>query len=145
MTTPKNGDTVTIDYAIKRSDGQEVGNTSQTGPQQVQLGEGQMFPQVEQALTAMQVGDQQTVAIPCENAFGPRREELVVDIPRQQLPAEPAPQPGMQLQAQSQDGQPIVMHILEVGEKTVKADGNHPLAGEDVTFDVTLRDIKQAA
>jgi len=69
----------------------------------------------------------------------------VIDIPRANLPPEPAPQPGMALNAQSPDGQPMTLYILEVGDEAIKADGNHPLAGEDVTFDVTLRDIKQAA
>ena len=145
MTTPTNGDTVTIDYVLKRGDGEVVGNTEQVGPQQVELGSGQIFPQIEQALTEMEVGDEQTVAIPCENAFGPRREELVIDIPRANLPPEPAPQPGMAMQAQSPAGQPMTLTIVEVGEETVKADGNHPLAGEDVSFDLTLRDIKKAA
>ncbi|UVI38509.1 FKBP-type peptidyl-prolyl cis-trans isomerase [Qipengyuania spongiae] len=145
MTTPNNGDTVTIDYAIKRGDGQEVGSTADAGPQQITLGGGQIFPQIEQALTGMEVGDETSVDIPCENAFGPRREELVVEIPRSNLPPEAAPQPGMQLQAQGQDGQPITLFVVEVGDEAIKADGNHPLAGEDVTFDLTLRDIKQAA
>ncbi len=145
MTNPKNGDTVTIDYVLRRGDGEVVGNTAEAGPQDIQLGSGQIFPQLEQALTGMEVGDQQSVSIESENAFGPRREEMVIDIPRSNLPPEPAPQPGMQLQAQGQDGQPITLHIVEVGEQSVKADGNHPLAGEDLTFDVTLREIKQAA
>ncbi|MEL1249910.1 FKBP-type peptidyl-prolyl cis-trans isomerase [Aurantiacibacter gilvus] len=145
MTTPNSGDTVIIDYIVKKADGTIVGNTEQTGPQEVKLGANQIFPQVEAALTDMTVGDEQSVAIPCESAFGPRQDELVIDIPRANLPPEPAPEPGMQLQAQGQDGQPMVLHIVEVGEETVKADANHPLAGEDVTFDVTLRDIQQAA
>ena len=145
MTTPNNGDTVTIDYVLKRGDGQEVGNTAQTGPQDITLGSGQIFPQIEQALTSLEVGQSATVAIDSDNAFGPRREELVIDIPRANLPPEPAPQPGMALQAQSPDGQPMTLFILEVGEEAVKVDGNHPLAGEDVTFELTLRDIKQAA
>ncbi|MBO9510326.1 FKBP-type peptidyl-prolyl cis-trans isomerase [Erythrobacter sp. A6_0] len=145
MTTPTNGDTVTIDYVLKRGDGQEVGNTAQSGPQDVQLGAGQIFPQIEAALTSMTVGDEESVSIPCDNAFGERQEALVVDIPRENLPPEPAPQPGMALQAQQQDGSPITLYVVEVGDTTVKADGNHPLAGEDLTFDITLRDIKQAA
>ena len=67
------------------------------------------------------------------------------DIIAANLPPEPAPQPGMALQAQSPDGQPMTLIILEVGDEAVKVDGNHPLAGEDVTFELTLRDIKQAA
>ena len=145
MTTPNNGDTVTIDYVLKRGDGEVVGNTEEVGPQQIQLGSGQIFPQIEQALTGMEVGDSKSVDIASENAFGARSEELVIDIPRANLPPEPAPQPGMQLNAQTPDGQPMTLFILEVGDQTIKADGNHPLAGEDVTFDVTLRDIKQAA
>ncbi|MBX7540934.1 FKBP-type peptidyl-prolyl cis-trans isomerase [Qipengyuania sphaerica] len=145
MTTPNNGDTVTIDYVLKRGDGEVIGTTEQTGAQQVTLGQNQIFPQIEEALTGMEVGDEQSIAIPCDKAFGPRREELVIDIPRANLPPEPAPQPGMQLNAQTPDGQPMTLFILEVGEEAVKADGNHPLAGEDVTFDLTLREITQAA
>jgi FKBP-type peptidyl-prolyl cis-trans isomerase 2 len=145
MTTPNTGDTVTIDYVLKRSDGEEVGNTAQAGPQQVQLGNGQIFPQIEEALTSMEVGDQQSVEIPYDQAFGPRRDEMVMDIPRGNLPPEPAPEPGMALQAQSPDGQPMTLYIVEVGDETIKVDGNHPLAGEDITFDLTLREITQAA
>ena len=145
MTTPNNGDTVTIDYVLRKSDGEVVGNTQQVGPQAVELGSGQIFPQIEQALTGMEVGEEKTVSIPSDQAFGARNEQLVIDIPRSNLPPEPAPQPGMALQAQSPDGQPMTLHILEVGDETIKADGNHPLADEDVTFDLTLRDIKQAA
>ncbi|KWV94437.1 MULTISPECIES: FKBP-type peptidyl-prolyl cis-trans isomerase [unclassified Erythrobacter] len=145
MTTPNTGDTVTIDYVLKRTDGEVVGDTAQAGPQEIQLGNGQIFPQIEEALTGMNVGEEQSVAIPCDKAFGPRREEMVIDIPRANLPAEPAPQPGMAMQAQSPDGQPLTLYIVEVGDETVKADGNHPLAGEDITFDITLREIKQAA
>ena len=141
--TPNNGDTVSIDYVLRRSDGEVVGSTRDQGPQDVQLGAGQMFPQIEQALTGMEVGEEKTV--PVQEAFGPRRDELVFDIPRANLPPEPAPQPGMALQAQQEDGPPLTLYVVEVGEQTVKADGNHPLAGEDLSFDITLRDIRKAA
>lgn len=145
MTTPNSGDTVTIDYVLKRTDGEEVGNTQQAGPQDITIGSGQIFPQIEEALTGMAVGEEQSVSIECANAFGPRQDALVIDIPRENLPPEPAPQPGMAMQAQAQDGSPMTLYIVEVGDQTIKADGNHPLAGEDLTFDITLRDIKQAA
>ena len=145
MITPNSGDTVTIDYVLKRTDGEEVGNTQQAGPQDITIGSGQIFPQIEEALTGMAVGEEQSVSIDCANAFGPRQDALVIDIPRENLPPEPAPQPGMAMQAQAQDGSPMTLYIVEVGDQTIKADGNHPLAGEDLTFDITLRDIKQAA
>ena len=145
MPTPTNGDTVSIDYVLRRGDGEVVGTTEEMGPQDIELGSGQIFPQIEQALTGMEVGDEETVEIASDSAFGPRRDELVIDIPRENLPPEPAPQPGMAMQAQAQDGSPMTLYIVEVGDQTIKADGNHPLAGEDLTFDITLRDIKQAA
>lgn len=145
MTTPNNGDTVMIDYVLRKGNGEIVSSTEEVGPQELTLGQGEIFPQIEQALTGMNVGEEQSVEIESENAFGPRRDELVVDIPRQNLPEEPAPQPGMAMQAQRPNGEPLTLYIVEVGESSVKADGNHPLAGENLTFDLTLRDIKQAA
>ena len=145
MSTPANGDTVTIDYTLTRSDGEEVGNTAQAGPQQIEIGNGQTFPQIESALKEMSVGDSRTVAIPCADAFGPRREELVQELPRSELPPGPDPQPGMALQAQNADGQPMMLHIAEVGPDTITVDANHPLAGEDLSFAITLRSIVSAA
>ena len=106
---------------------------------------GRIFPQIEQVLTGMEVGGEQTVTIPSDNAFGPRREELIVDIPRTQLPPESEPQPGMALTAQQQDGQSMQLIITDVNDESVRADGNHPLAGEDLVFGLTLVDIKNAA
>ncbi|MXP28765.1 peptidylprolyl isomerase [Porphyrobacter algicida] len=145
MATPNNGDTVVIDYTVSRTDGAVVGDTKETGPQTITLGQNAIFPQIEETLTGMAVGDQETVTVSSDKAFGPRREELLIDIPRANLPPEPAPEPGMALQAQQQDGSAITLYVVEVGDQTVKADGNHPLAGEDLTFGVTLREIKQAA
>ena len=91
MTTPNNGDTVSIDSVLRRGDGEVVGTTEEMGPQDIELGSGQIFPQIEQALTGMEVGDEETVEIASDSAFGPRRDELVIDIPRENLPPEPAP------------------------------------------------------
>lgn len=145
MQNAKQGDTVVIDYSVRIGDGTVVGHTEESGPQEIKLGDGAIFPQVEEKLAAMKVGDKETVAIDCENAFGARREEMVIDIPRQNLPAEADPKPGMALQAQQEDGSAVTLYVVDVGEQSVKADGNHPLAGEDISFDVTLREIKDAA
>mgnify|MGYP003667518675 FL=1 len=145
MQNAKQGDTVVIDYSVRTGDGRVVGDTKEAGPQEIKLGEGAIFPQVEARLADMKVGDKETVAIECANAFGARREEMVIDIPRENLPAEADPQPGMALQAQQQDGSAVTLYVVAVGEQFVKADGNHPLAGEDISFDVTLRESKDAA
>lgn len=145
MTVAKNGDTVSIDYTVRKGDGTPVVSTEESGPQDVVLGSGELFPQVEAALAGMEVGAQQSVAIDSADAFGPHNPDLVADLPRANMPTDPAPQPGMQIQAQAPDGEPMLLTIIEVGDDTVKADANHPLAGEDIIFDVTLREIKQAA
>jgi len=145
MATAKTGDTVAIDYTVKTKEGRVVGGTEGQGPQTLTLGNDEIFPQIEQALTSMQVGGEETVTIDAESAFGPRREELIVEIPRANLPPDAEPQAGMTLSAQQNDGQPIQLVITEVKDESVMADGNHPLAGEDLIFGLTLVEIKQAA
>lgn len=145
MATAKTGDTVAIDYVVKTKEGRVVGGTEGQGPQTLTLGNDEIFPQIESALTQMEVGGEDTVTIDAEHAFGPRREELIVEIPRANLPPDAQPQPGMTLSAQQNDGQPIQLVITDVKEDSVTADGNHPLAGEDLIFGLTLVEIKQAA
>lgn len=145
MAIAKHGDTVSIDYVVKTSDGAVVADTSESGPQDVTLGGGEMMPKLEEALAGMEVGAAKSVTIASENAYGAHNPELVIDLPRANLPPEPAPQPGMQLQAQAENGQPMMFRIVDVGEQSVKCDANHPLAGKDISFDVTLREIKQTA
>ena len=145
MQTAKNGDTVVIDYVVKTNDGNVVGGTQESGPQTLKIGNVEILPQIEEALTGMEVGAEKSVTIDSENAFGPRREEMVIDIPRSNLPPEPEPQLGMTLSAQQQDGKPLTLVITEVNESSVTADGNHPLAGHDLTFGLTLVEIKEAA
>lgn len=139
MPTPTTGDTVTIDYVLRRGDGEEVGTTAGIGPQRIVLGSGAIFLAIEAALMDMAVGETRTVAIPCAEAFGPRNATRVMEIPRTDLPPGPEPEPGMTLQAQRADGSPLRMHVVEVGADSVTVDANHPLAGEDLTFDLTLR------
>ncbi|WP_425409954.1 FKBP-type peptidyl-prolyl cis-trans isomerase [Hyphococcus sp.] len=145
MTNAKQGDTVVIDYTVRTGDGRVVGGTEQAGPQTLTLGKAEIFPAIEAALEGMEVGAEKAVTIESANAFGPRREEMVVQLPRDQLPQDQPPQPGMTLSAKQQDGTTVNLVITEVGEKNITADGNHPLAGEDLHFGLTLVEIKEAA
>jgi FKBP-type peptidyl-prolyl cis-trans isomerase 2 len=145
MQNAQAGDTVLIDYVVRKSDGEVVANTEEQGPQTIKLGEGAIFPQIEERLTSMDLGETQTVEISCDHAFGPRNDEMIIDIPRENLPPEMEPQQGMALQAEQQDGQRVTLYVVSVSDDVVKADGNHPLAGEDLDFDVTLREIRRVA
>ncbi|MFQ5563927.1 MAG: peptidylprolyl isomerase, partial [Parvularculaceae bacterium] len=145
MTAAKKGDEVVVAYTVRTDDGRVVGGTERDGPQTLKLGEGKIFPQIEDGLAGMAAGEEKAVTVPADDAFGPRRENLVLQIPRDQLPDDDAPQPGMQLSANAQDGQTLTLTITDVGEDAVTADGNHPLAGEDLHFALTLVEIKDAA
>ncbi len=145
MTTAKKGDIVAIDYVVRTGDGRVVGGTEKEGPQTLTLGQAEIFPEIETALDGMAVGDEKSVTVPSDNAFGPRREEMVVQIPRAQLPTNQPPQPGLQLSAKMQDGSTVNLTITDVSEEAVVADGNHPLAGQDLHFGLTLVEIKEAA
>lgn len=145
MQTAKKGDTVLVAYVVRTRDGRVVGGTEENAPQALTIGGAEIFPEIETALDGMDVGAEQSVMVSADRAFGPRREEMVIDIPRDQLPAEPVPQPGMTLTARQQDGSSVNLVIVSVDDATVKADANHPLAGEDLQFDLTLVEIRQAA
>ena len=137
MQKAKAGDTVIIEYRVRKDDDSIVGGTEQEGPQAIKIGGAEIFPQIESALDGMAVGEEQTVTIVTDDAFGPRRKEMVIE--------DAEPQPGMTLSAQQQDGSTVNLVITDVGEEKVTADGNHPLAGEDLHFDLTLVEIKNAA
>lgn len=134
-----------IEYVVRKSDQSVVGGTGQDGPQAVKIGGAEIFPQIEAALDGMKVGDDRTIAMPAADAFGPRREEMIIDIPRANLPQDPEPEPGMTLSAQQQDGSIVNLVITKVGEDAVTADANHPLAGEDLQFGLTLVAIRDPA
>jgi FKBP-type peptidyl-prolyl cis-trans isomerase 2 len=100
---------------------------------------------VEAVLDGMEVGHEESVTVGVADAFGPRREDLIVEIPRAQLSGDNTPEPGMTLTAAQPDGSTVNLTITDVGAETVTADGNHPLSGEDLHFDLKLVEIKSAA
>lgn len=145
MPNAKKGDTVLISYTVRTTDGRVVGKSEEDAPIALTLGNAEIFPEVEAALDGLEVGTESAAVVPSDNAFGPRRDDMVIDIPRAQLPADQTPEPGMTLGAQQQDGSTIQFTITEVNDETVTADGNHPLAGEDLHFGLKLVEIKTAA
>ena len=93
----------------------------------------------------MAVGDSKKVNIPAEEAYGPRHEQMIQDVPKTALPDDLNPVEGMALQAQGQDGQVINLTVTEVKEDSITVDGNHPLAGKALNFDIELVDIARTA
>jgi peptidylprolyl isomerase len=140
MQAANTGDLVRVHYTGKLDDGSVFDSSAGRDPLQFRLGGGEVIPGFEQAVTGMSPGEERRVTIPADEAYGARREELVLVVSREELPAELEPEVGQQLQM-SQDGQDFVVTISDVTEQDVVLDANHPLAGEDLTFELQLVDI----
>jgi FKBP-type peptidyl-prolyl cis-trans isomerase 2 len=141
MGQAKPGDTVKIHYTGKLDDGTVFDSSASREPLEFTLSSGQVIPGFDQAVLGMSPGETKTEKIPMDQAYGPYREEMVVEVSRQQMPPELEPEVGQQLQVQQPDGQTIPVFVTEVTESTVTLDANHPLAGEDLTFDIELVEI----
>lgn len=138
MSEAKQGDTVHIHYTGRLADGTTFDSSKDRDPLELTLGEGAVIPGFEKAIEGMTVGDQKTAEIPVNDAYGPRRDELVMDVPRTQLPDGMDPKPGEQLRMQTPDGQAVPVVVAGTSDEAVKIDANHPLAGKDLTFDLLL-------
>ena len=135
------GDTVRVHYTGRLQNGEIFDTSTGDEPLEFTLGQGQMITGFEQAVLGMQVGDNKTVTIPVDEAYGPRRDDLLLEVNRDDLPEDLEPEVGMLLQSSQPDGSITVFTITEVTEATIKVDGNHPLAGQELTFDIELVEI----
>jgi len=142
MSKAKSGDTVSVHYTGKLEDGTQFDSSAGKDPLEFSIGAGDVLPAFDSAVEGMTVGDSKSVKIEAAEAYGRRHEQLIQDVPREHLPDDMQPAVGMQLQAQGQDGQPIQLVVTEVKDETITVDGNHPLAGKDLDFDIKLVDIQ---
>ena len=137
----KTGDTVRIHYTGTLNDGSVFDSSEGRDPLEFTLGEGQVIPGFEEAVAGMAVGEEKTVTIPADEAYGRTRQELVLTVPRAQLPAGMSPSVGQQLQLM-QGTEAFVVTVREVRDDAVVLDANHPLAGQDLTFELSLVEIR---
>lgn len=138
MSQAKSGDTVKIHYTGTLEDGTQFDSSKDRDPLQFEVGSGQVIPGFDKAVEGMAVGEEKSVTIASDEAYGPRREQMVQEVPKTALPPDLEPEEGMALQAQGQDGQPINLTVTEIGDDTITVDANHPLAGKDLKFDIEL-------
>ena len=136
--TPGEGDTVRIHYTLTLDNGTVYFTSQGREALQYTLGEGQLLPDLDTAVAEMEVGESRTVQIPIERAYGPRRPELIATFDRSELPEGAQPQVGQQVQMETADGSPLMVTIIDVNEDSVTIDANHPLAGQNLTFDIEL-------
>jgi peptidylprolyl isomerase len=138
MSQAQQGDTVQIHYTGRLDDGTVFDSSEGRDPLEFTLGEGQVIPGFESAVRGMSAGEQKTMRIPSDEAYGPRQEELVLSVPRAQFPDAMQPEVGQKLRMQTADGQSFVVEVVEVETEAVQVDANHPLAGRDLTFDIEV-------
>lgn len=141
MSTPQPGQTVKVHYTGTLEDGTQFDSSAGRDPLEFTLGEGQVIPGFEQALAEMAVGETKTVQIPADQAYGEHQPELVQEVDRAQIPDEIELAVGVQLQAQGPDGQVFRLVVTELAEASVTLDGNHPLAGKALTFELELVEV----
>lgn len=141
MTEAKNGDTVKVHYTGKLKDGNVFDSSEGGEPLEFTIGEGQVISGFEEAVLGMSPGKSKTVEIPADKAYGERVDDLVVQIDRKEMPPDLDCEAGQKLRVGGSDGPAAVVTVLEVTEAAVTVDGNHPLAGEDLTFDIQLVEI----
>jgi peptidylprolyl isomerase len=139
------GDTVKVHYSVRLQDGEVVDSSANGEPLQIALGQEQVIPGFEQAVLGMKVGDTKTVTIPVDQAYGAYRDDLVREVGKEELPEGLELEVGLQLQANQPDGTVLVFTITEISDDTITLDGNHPLAGQDLTFDIELVEIVKSA
>ncbi len=141
MTPAQPGDKVQVHYTGKTED--EVFDTSEgRDPLEFTVGEGQVIPGFDDAVTGMEVGDSKTVTLPPEDAYGPRQEGLEAEIPKAQLPETLDPERGDLLEVADQQGGRHTVQVVAAEGDSITVDQNHPLAGKTLTFDIELVDIE---
>ena len=137
----ENGTKVRVHYKGTLPDGTVFDSSEGRDPLEFEVGGGQVIPGFEAAIIAMSPGEAQTITIPMLEAYGARDEDLLRNFPRDMVPDDMPVEPGMTLQVQDENGQAFPVLIAAIDDEHVTLDGNHPMAGHDLTFALQLVEI----
>ena len=141
MSTAQDGNTVKVHYTGKLEDGTVFDSSKDREPLEVKLGAGSVIPGFEKGIVGMTVGDAKTVTLAPDDAYGPRRDELTVEVDKKDFPENITPEIGQQLTMQRQDGSQINVVVAGISEDQVTLDANHPLAGKTLVFEIELVEV----
>jgi FKBP-type peptidyl-prolyl cis-trans isomerase SlyD len=145
MKTVRKGRVVSLQFILKDEQGEMLDQSEKGEPLEYLQGANDVIPGLEKALDGHKVGDHVRVVIPPADAYGEYSVSLVDEVSRDQFPGIEDIQPGMQFQTQMDDGAPMVINVTAVDEDRVVVDGNHPLAGETLVFEVDIIAVRQAS
>lgn len=135
------GDEVKVHYTGKLEDGTVFDASTDRSPLKFIIGDGQIIPGLEKAILGMSLGEAKTVKVPMDEAYGPRREEMILVVDREEFPVHMKPEVGQLVEMRHPNGRRITVTVTGVSESSVTLDANHPLAGKDMTFDIELLEI----
>jgi peptidylprolyl isomerase len=138
MSQAKKGDRVEVHYKGFLDDGTVFDTSIDREPLSFKLGEKRVIAGFEKAVEGMTEGDKKTIAIPPEEAYGMPRKELVLTVNKSELPEDISPELGMKLKIRGPENDNLVVSITEITDDTITIDGNHPLAGENLNFEIEL-------
>ncbi len=141
MSKAKTGDTVRVHYTGKLDDGSVFDSSAGRDPLEFTLGSQQVIPGFEGAVDGLTIGESVTTRIEPDNAYGHRRDELVLEVARGEFPPDVTPEIGMRLAIEQPDGQQVPVTITDVDDSTITLDANHSLAGQALNFDIELVEI----
>jgi FKBP-type peptidyl-prolyl cis-trans isomerase 2 len=142
MQQVQNGDKIKVHYHGKLRNGETFDSSNGREPLEFTVGGGQVIKGFDEGVKGMKVGDKKTVQIPVGDAYGEKQQEMMIEFPKDQFPADMNPEVGMQLMMSDGSGQQFPVTVAEVKESSVVLDANHPLAGEDLVFDLELVSIE---
>ena len=141
--TVKLSDQIQVHYTGKVESGEIFDSSLERDPLSFKVGEGKLLKGFEEAVVGMKVNDKKEINIPSEEGYGIIREDLIATVDRKNLSQDIEPEGGMELMSKYPDGTDVVVRIVKVAENEVVVDANHPLAGRDLTFEITLVSIGQ--
>ena len=143
MPVAQDGDKVKVYFTGTLKDGTIFGQTHEDEPFEFTIGEKSVLPKFERAVIGMKEGENKTILIAPEDAYGPRDEKRVFTAEKSEIPDHITPEIGKKIQVQMGSGEMAILTVLEVSEDKVTFDANDPLAGEELTFEIKLLEIVQ--
>lgn len=142
MQKVKSGDKVKVHYHGKLTNGETFDSSAGRQPLEFEVGSGMVIKGFDDGVTGMSVGEKKTVNIPYNEAYGPRNTEMMFDVPKENFPKEMQLEIGMPLMMSDPSGQNIEVVVAQIKESSVVLDANHPLAGQDLVFEIELVELK---
>jgi len=136
----ENGKTVKVHYKGTLNDETVFDSSEGRDPLEFETGTESVIPGFEAAVVAMDVGETKSVTIPCAEAYGEARDEMIGMVPKDSLPDDLEVEVDMMLQMETPEGV-MPVRVVSIEDETITLDANHPLAGQDLTFELTLVEI----